>query len=173
MAAISRLKYIIVLIIFGVSIAEAGTYIGLATTLIKIKADTGSTSPLMADVRLGYALNAHKFELAVMSSISDDSLNQLVTDIPIATSLLYRFTVNPRHSTKIDLILGYSQIDIKSSYIQVPEFTESFKGVSFGVGFEEALKSIPQLKFKLDFMRMYRGDRLNIDAYTLGFRYEF
>ncbi len=173
MVAKSGLKHLWLLSLFISTMVEAGTYIGLATTLAKIKTDTGSTSPLMADARLGYALDAHKFELAVMSSIRDDNINQLVTDIPVAASLFYRFNVNPRHSTRIDLILGYSVVDIKSSYIQVPEKTETFKGVSFGIGFEEALKSIPQLKFKLDYVQLYRGDRLDINALTVGFRYEF
>jgi len=173
MAAKSRLKYLSLLTIFGSPILYAGTYAGLATTLIQIKTDAGSTSPLMADVRLGYALDVHKLELAVMTSIRDDKLNQLVTDVPVATSLFYRYNVYPKSTLLLDFILGYSQIDIKSSYIQVPEFTETFRGVSYGIGLEEALQSIPQLKFKVDLMQLYRGDKLKINSFTVGFRYEF
>ncbi|VAW50519.1 hypothetical protein MNBD_GAMMA06-2258 [hydrothermal vent metagenome] len=173
-----KLKYLILLAFLGLpflfsSTANAEVYIGLATTQIQIKTNTGSTRPLMADARFGYRLNAHKFELAVMSSVKDDNLNQLVIDVPIATSLLYRYTTNPRSPIRVDFILGYSQVDIKSSYIDIPESTETFRGVSFGIGFEQSLDSIRQLKFKIDLMQMYRGDQLDINAITLGFRYEF
>jgi Outer membrane protein beta-barrel domain len=173
MAAKSILKHLLLFTIFIPCIVCAGTYAGLATTLVQIKTDAGSTSPLVADIRLGYALDVHKLELAIMSSIRDDNLNQLVTDVPVATSLFYRYNVYPRSSLLIDFILGYSQIDIKSSYVQTPEFTETFRGVSYGIGFEEALKSIPQLKFKIDLMQLYRGDQLKINSFTVGFNYEF
>ena len=168
-----RLKHLLLLTVFCSPIVDAGAYMGLAASLIDIRADTGSTSPVTADISLGYAMDAHKFELVVMSSIKDDNQNQLVTDAPIASSLLYRFTVNPKSSLHLDLILGYSQVDIEASYVGVPGFTETFRGVSFGVGLEEALKSIPQLKFKMDFIQLYRGDQLKINSYNVGFRYEF
>lgn len=155
------------------SAAVSGTYIGLAPALVQIKTDTGSTKPLLADLRLGYALAEHKFELSLMSSIRNDDLNQLITDIPTSASLFYRYTTNPKGDVHIDLILGYSQFDIVSSYINVPEFSETYEGVSFGVGFEEALQSIPQLKIKLDYIRLYGGDKLDVNSLSLGVRYEF
>lgn len=168
-----RLKPLLLLTVFAAPVVDAGAYMGAATSLINIRADNGSTSPLLADISLGYAMDVHKLELVVMSSISDDNLNQLVTDIPLAGSLLYRFTATPRSLLHLDLILGYSQVAIESSYVQVPASTETFRGVSFGVGLEEALKSIPQLKFKVDFIQLYRGDQLKINSFNVGFRYEF
>jgi hypothetical protein len=168
-----RLKHLLLLTVFYSPTGYAGAYMGLATSLMDIRADTGSTSPVMADISLGYEMEAHKFELVVMSSIKDDNLNQLVTDIPVASSLLYRFTANPRNSLHLDLILGYSQVEIEASYVNVPGFSETFRGLSFGIGLEEALKSIPQLKFKMDFIRLYSGDQLIINSYNVGFRYEF
>jgi len=128
---------------------------------------------VIADLSLGYAIEEHKFELVLMSGIKDDNLNQLVTDIPMASSLLYRYTVTPKHSLHLDLILGYSQVDIETSYLDAPGFTETFQGVSFGIGLEEALKSIPQLKFKIDFIQLYHGDQLKINSFNVGFRYVF
>lgn len=153
--------------------ANAGVYMGLGTSFLQIRTDTGSTTPIMADLSLGYEKDVHKVELMLKTSVKDDSLNQLTTDVPAASSLLYRFTVNPKRSLHIDLILGYSKVDIKSSYVDVPEFTESFSGISFGFGLEEALKSIPRLKFKFDFIQMYRGDRLKLNTFNLGLRYVF
>lgn len=174
MAGKFKFSYLILLLSAIVSnTAFAETYIGLATTLIQIKTDTGSTRPLSADFRLGYAHERHKVELALMPGMNDDNLNQLKTEVPIAASLLYRYVTTPRHSTKVEVILGYSQIDVKSSYISIPEFTETFRGISYGIGFEEALSSWPKLKFKLDFMQLYRGDQLKINAISAGFRYEF
>jgi len=161
------------LTVLGSPVVDAGIYVGLATSFINIKSDTGSTSPITADISLGYAMHAHKLELVVMSGIRDDNLNQLVTDIPIASSILYRFTANPRNSLHIDLILGYSQVEVESSYVDVPDFSETFRGVSWGVGLEEALKSIPQLKLKADFIQLYRGDLLKINSFNVGIRYEF
>ena len=118
-------------------------------------------------------MDVHKIELVLMSGVKDDNLNQLVTDIPIASSILYRFTANPRNSLHIDLILGYSQIEIESSYVDVPKFSGTFRGVSWGAGLEEALESIPQLKLKADFIQLYRGDGLKINSFNVGVRYEF
>ena len=168
-----RLKPLLFLTVFCSPIVNADVYMGLATSLMEVRTDTGSTSPVTANISLGYTMDAHKFELAIMSSVKDDNLNQLVTDIPIASSLLYRFTANPKSSLHLDLILGYSQVDIEASYADIPDFTETFRGLSYGIGLEEALKSIPQLKFKMDFMQLYRGDQLNINFYNVGFRYEF
>ena len=177
MAAEFKLKHVlfltVFLTVFCTPTGYTGTYMGLAMSPIYIKTDTGSTNPLMANISLGYAKDAHKFELAVMSSIKDDNLNQLTTDIPIASSLLYRYDVKLKNTLHLNLILGYSQVDIESSYVNVPGFTETFRGVSFGAGLEEALKSIPQLKFKIDFIQLYRGDQLSINSYNVGFRYEF
>ena len=168
-----RLKQLLFLTVFCSPMVDAGVYMGLATSLVHIRADTGSTRPVTADISLGYAIDVHKFELVVMSSIKDDNLNQLVTDIPIASSLLYRFTVNPKNTLHLDLILGYSLVDIEASYVDVPGFSETFRGVSYGVGLEESLKSIPRLKFKMDFIQLYRGSQLKINSYNVGFRYEF
>lgn len=165
--------YLVFLSLFSAATAGADPYAALATTLAQIKTDTGSTTPLLADLRLGYALDAHKIELAVMPGIRDDNLNQLVTEIPLASALLYRFTATPKFSLKLDLILGYSQVETSSSYTNVPELTEKFRGISYGIGLEEKLESLPKLKFRLDFMQLYRGDRLEINAFTAGFRYAF
>lgn len=168
-----RLKPLLWLILFGSPVVDAGAYMGLATSLVNIRTDTGSTRPVLADLSLGYAMDVHKLELVLMSSISDDNLNQLVTDIPVASSLLYRFTATPRNSLHLDLILGYSRVEIETSYVQLPASTETFSGISYGIGLEEALKSMPQLKFKVDFIRLYRGDQLKINSFNVGFRYEF
>jgi len=173
MAVKYRLRDLMLLIAFWAPLINAGTYIGLAPAMIQIKTDDGKTSPIMVNFNLGYAMDVHKLELSILSSISDDNLNQLVTDVPISTSLLYRYSLTPKSSFKMDFILGYSQVDITSSYINVPEFTETFSGVSFGLGFEEAFKSIPQLKMKMDIMQLYRGDDLRINTLLLGLRYEF
>lgn len=108
-----------------------------------------------------------------MSSISDDNLNQLITDVPVASSLLYRFTATPGSTLHLDFILGHSRVEVESSYAGATASRESFSGVSFGVGLEEVLISIPQLKFKLGFIQLYRGDQLRINSYNIGFRYEF
>jgi hypothetical protein len=64
-------------------------------------------------------------------------------------------------------------VDIKASYVDVPSFTESYSGVSFGIGLEESLKSIPRLKFKFDFLQLYRGDQLRLNTLNFGVRYVF
>jgi len=161
------------LAVFAAPSAYAGSYIALAPAQIKIKTDPGSTKPTMTDFRLGYEVDEHKFELALMSSFDEDNLNELVTDIPSVTSIFYRYNPDPRSSVKIEFILGYSQVEIESTYPNVPTSSETFEGVSYGIGIEEALQSIPQLKFKIDFIQMYKGDDLELRLFSVGFRYEF
>jgi opacity protein-like surface antigen len=170
----NKLNYLFLLLLVSApSVVAAGVYAGLATSFLNIKTNAGSTTPMTADISLGYSHEVHHIELVVMSGIKDDNLNQLVTDVPVATSLLYRFTANPRNSLHINLILGYSQVEIESSYVDVPKFSETFSGVSWGVGLEEALESIPQLIVKADFIQLYRGDDLKINSFNVGIRYEF
>jgi len=173
MAVKYRLRDLMLLIAFWAPLTNAGTYIGLAPALLEIKTDDGKTNPVMVNFNLGYEMDVHKLELSILSGVSDDKLNQLVTDVPISTSVLYRYLLTPKSRLKIDFILGYSQVDITSSYVNVPEFTETFSGVSFGLGFEEAFKSIPQLKMKIDIMQLYRGDDLRINTFVMGLLYEF
>ncbi|VAW66440.1 hypothetical protein MNBD_GAMMA11-3463 [hydrothermal vent metagenome] len=167
------LKFLLLLSALCTAGAQAGPYISLAPALIQIKTDAGKTKPLMTDIRLGYALDGHSIEFAAMTRISDDDLNQLTTDIPLSTSIFYRYTGNVKSSLNVAFILGYSQTEVEAAYIQPPNFSETFQGVSFGVGFEEALRSIPQLKIKFDLIRLYQGDQLDIDTISLGVRYEF
>ncbi len=173
MSVSCRLRSLFFLIIFVSPVTNAGIYLALAPSLIRIKTDAGGSSPKLADIRLGYALDEHKFELAAMTGIMDSNLNQLITEIPAAVSLFYRYTLTPRNPLRFDVILGYSQIDIRYSYVAVPDATQTFQGVSYGIGLEEALKSIPQLKFKLDLMQLYRGDQLTLNLLSMGFRYDF
>ena len=169
----SRLKHLLFITVFCTPVVNAGAYMGLAVSRNNIITDAGSTSPATSNLRLGYAVDNHKFELVVMSGIKDDNINQLVTDLPNTRSLFYRHSVKLIDTLYLDLILGYSKVDIETSYAGTPGTTESFKGASFGIGFEEALKSIPQLKFKMDFIQLYRGDQLKINSYNAGYRYEF
>jgi len=166
-------KYYFFLMTFFSGFANAGTYMGLTTSLLNIRTSTGFTTPVLAGLNLGYEMKRHKLEVVAMSSISDDDLNQLITDVPLVSSLLYRFTATPKSSLHLDLLLGYSQVKVTSSYLQGPETSETFAGVSYGIGLEEALTSIPNLKFKMDFMQLYRGDQLKINAFNIGVRYAF
>jgi len=159
--------------LFSSSVANAGAFFAIAPAIITIDTDNGSTRPLVADFRLAYEIEKHQLELAVMSSINEDKLNQLTVDIPSITSIFYRYSPYYKDRLKIHLILGASQIDVDSSYPNTANTTDSFEGVSFGIGVEEAFVSIPDLKIKLDWIQLYRGDQLNINALSLGLRYEF
>lgn len=167
------LSSLLFLVVSFVPAVNADIYTGLGISFLQIRADTGSTTPILADLNIGYEMGVHKVELQLKTSMRDDNLNQLTTDVPLVSSLLYRYIANPRDSLKLDLILGYSMVDIRSSYVDVPSFTESFNGVSFGIGLEESPKSIPQLRFKFDFVQLYRGDQLRLNTFNLGARYVF
>jgi len=153
--------------------ANTGLYISLAPAMVEIDTENASTRPTLVDFRFGYKFDIHQLELSVMSSLSDDSLNQLVVDVPSVNSVFYRYLPYEDTSVKIHLILGVSQVEVESSYPFVPTSTETFDGASFGVGFQESFTSIPQLKLKLDFIRLYNGDNLNINLLSLGVSYEF
>jgi len=152
---------------------SAGSYIGLSPSLLKIDTPSASTRPVMADFRLGYAISNHQLEIALMSGIRDDTLNQLSVEAPSVRSVFYRYLPSAKNNVKMHLILGASQVDTEASYPGVADSSDSFDSVSFGIGFEESFQSIPQLKMKFDWIRLYHGDQLNINATSLGLRYEF
>lgn len=168
------LKYFLALSVMSTSSAIAGAYIELSPSHVTIDTPAASTNPLLADFRLGYALaSGHQLEFATMSSIKDDQLNQLTVDIPSVKSIFYRYSAYTKSSLKLHLILGASQLDVDSSFPGFPDTTDRFDGVSYGIGLAEAFQSIPALKLKFDWIRLYQGDELNINTMSLGLRYEF
>lgn len=171
------IKTLLIFILFNCSSAKAsesaGIYISLAPALIKVDTGNASTRPTLVDFRLGYEFDAHLFELAIMSSINDDSLNQLTVDIPSVNSVFYHYLPYKNSRLKIHLIIGASQIEVDSSYPNIPDTTDTFEGTSIGLGLEEAFTSIPELKLKVDMMRLYNGDDLNINLLSIGVRYAF
>jgi hypothetical protein len=166
-------KCLLLLSLFSSSQASAEIFMAISPALIKIDAPTGSTRPVLIDYRLGYATPEHLFELAIMSSIKEDNLNQLTVDVPSVLSVFYRYSAYPKDRLKVHLILGASQIEVESTYPGVTDNQDSFDGVSFGLGFEEGFKTIPDLKVKFDWIQLYRGDQLNINLMSLGLRYDF
>ncbi len=160
-------------LILSTSSIRAEVYISLAPALVEIDTDNASTRPSLVDLRIGYEYHAHQLELAIMSSISDDNLNQLTVDVPSVNSIFYRYSPHENEQIKMHFILGASQIDVDSTYPNIADTTDTFNGVSFGIGFEEAFKSIPQLKLKLDLLRLYNGDSLDVNLLSIGVRYVF
>jgi len=166
-------KACLFLTLFYSSIAGAGIYIALAPSWSKIDTPSASTHPSLADFRLGYEIPNHQLELAIMTSTKDDQLNQLTVDIPSVKSIFYRYVPNPKSDVKFHLILGASQIEVDSSYPSIADSTDKFDGFSYGLGLEEAFRSIPNLKMKFDWISLYDGDQITINTISLGLRYEF
>ena len=132
-----------------------------------------STRPLLADFRLGYETTGQQLELALMLGINDDRLNQLTVEVPFALSVFYHYLPEVNSSIKLHFILGASHIEVESSYPEIADSTDKFEGVSFGIGFEESVDFDPQFKMSLDWIRLYHGEDLNINAVSLGLHYEF
>ncbi|MCW8831059.1 MAG: porin family protein [Gammaproteobacteria bacterium] len=166
-------KACLFLALFYSSTAGADTFIALAPSMSKIGTPSASTRPLLADFRLGYEIPHHQLELAIMTSIEDDQLNQLTIDIPSVASVFYRYIANPKSDVKFHLIVGASQIEVESSYPGIADSSDQFDGFSYGIGLEEAFRSIPDLKIKFDWISLYDGDQITISTISLGLRYEF
>lgn len=166
-------KTCLFLTLFYSASAGAGIYFALAPSLTKIKTPAASTRPLLNDFRLGYEIPNHQLELAIMTSSKEDQLNQLTVDIPSVTSVFYRYVPDSKSDVKFHLILGASQIEVESTFPGIADSTDEFDGFSYGFGLEEAFRSIPNLKFKLDWISLYDGDQITINTTSLGLRYEF
>jgi len=167
------LKCLVIPVILGPAIAYAEVYMELSSSLIEIDTPSATTRPLMADIRVGYDIPEHQVELAVMTSIRDDSLNQLTVDVPSAISVLYHYLPFPDNSIQLHLIAGVSQVKIESSYPGTTGSSDSFYGASYGIGFEESFQSFPRLKLSIDWIQLYHGDRMDINATSLGVHYDF
>lgn len=151
----------------------AGIYLGLSPAQISIQANTAATKTLQTELRLGYETSQHQVELMTMLALRDGELNQLVTEVPSVQSILYRYISPATGSIDMFYILGISKINIISNYPNVAEVNQTFQGISFGFGFEEAFSSYPNLKLIADWLQLYRGEQLKINALSLGIRYEF
>ncbi len=154
-------------------VVHAEYYVEFSPAPIRVDTTAGTTSPVAIDLRLGYTQPHHQFELAVMPGIKDDNLHQLSVDVPTVLSVFYHYSPLVNSSPEIHLILGMSQIKVDSSYPGTQDLSDSFYGMSYGIGFEESFKSIPQLKLSFDWIQLYRGDQIDINAASLGIHYEF
>ena len=165
------------LIILALLVSPAAfgeVYMEVAPSQVEIDTSKAkSTRPLLADFRLGYETGGRQLELALMLGLNDDRLNQLTVDVPFVFSVYYRYLPEVDSSIKLHFILGASHIEVESSYPGVANSTDKFDGVSFGFGFEEHFDFNPQFKMSFDWIRLYHGDRLNINAASLGLHYEF
>ncbi len=152
---------------------HAQYYLELSPALMNVDTTEGTTKPWLVDIRLGYSKPQYQLELAVMSGVADDSLNQLTVNVPSVTSLFYHYLPPINGSLKLHLILGASQVKVDSTYPGIADLSDSFYGMSYGIGMEESFKSLPQLKLSLDWIQLYRGDQININTTSLGIHYEF
>ncbi len=173
MKTLLHFKYLFLLILFSSPLSAENFYVEGSPALVSVDTSGGKTRPLMLDLRVGYAKPMHQFELAIMTSISDDNLNQLTVDIPSVVSVFYHYLPFADNDIQLHLIVGASQIEVDSSYPGTADSSDSFQGVSFGLGLEESFNSMPQLKMSADWIRLYQGDDMNITAFSLGVHYDF
>ena len=78
-----------------------------------------------------------------------------------------------KSSFKILFRIGGSSTDIELIYPGSPVIKETYSGVSYGLTLEESLGFMPDLKLKFDFIKVYKGDDLDINSLQLGLRYVF
>lgn len=164
---------LVIFVMLGSPIAGASVYLELSPSLAEIDTPARSTRPLLADFRLGYERPGQQFEVALMLGINDDSLHQLNVEVPSVLSVFFHYLPEVESRIKLHLIVGYSHLEVESSYTGMTKVTDRFDGISYGFGVEEAFRSNPQMKISFDWIRLYHGDRLNINAASLGFHYDF
>jgi hypothetical protein len=155
------------------AISQADLYLELSPAIMQVNTPDASSHPKLLDFRLGYEIYGQQAELALMTSVQDGKVNQLAVEAPLVVSLLYHYMPQPDNHLKFQLIFGLSQVNIKSSYPGTSGSDDSFSGLTYGFGLEEAFVSIPQLKLSLDWLQLYRGSDLHINATSLGVHYEF
>ena len=155
------------------AVSNADPYMEISTGLVFVQTPADTVYPPLLDLRIGIEQPGRQFELALMSSLNDDRLNELSVETPAIVSLLYHHIPQTRSSLKVHLIVGASWVDIESQYPVIGKRTDRFSGLSFGIGFEEHFPSNPRLKLSLDLMQLYLGDDLDVYSTTLGVHYEF
>lgn len=153
--------------------AVAGLYISAAPAKVTVRTGAGKITPTVTDLRLGFAYGVHSLEVGAITSNKGDSLNQLDLEIPEASTVSYRYQMNPTGDVHVDVMLGFTQIDIESTYPTVTSSTETFEGASFGLGFEESISSFKPLRIRFEYNQLYRGDDLRVNQISLGLRYVF
>lgn len=166
-------RFLLLITAFFTPLARANVYFDLSASQIEINTPAASTKPAGYDLRLGYAVDAHQLELSYMSSTREGTLNQLNTRTPSIISVFYHYLPYPRERLKLHLIVGASQVEVESSYSNTSNSLDQYNGVALGIGFDESFASLPELKLKAEYLRLYSGDNLDINALVLGIRYEF
>lgn len=173
MKAFVNFKNLCFVMLFYSPLVSAGNYLELSTGLIFVDTPADTARPVLGDFRVGYASSEHQIELALMTAVEDDNVNQLAVDVPSIVSVLYHYIPETLSSIKLHFILGASRAVIDSSLPGIASSGDEFYGVSYGIGFAEHFKSNPRLKLSLDLMQLYRGDELDIYVTSVGVHYDF
>lgn len=164
--------YLLCLVLLS-PVLHADYYVEISPAYMNVDTTSGTTKPWLADFRFGFSKADQQFELAMMSAIRDGELNRLSVDVPSSFSLLYHYLPDIEGTLKVHFIAGISQVKIDSSYADITDSSDTFSGLSYGLGLEESFSSIPQLKMTLDWIQLYRGEQININTTSLGIHYEF
>lgn len=167
------LKYFLFLVVFNASISYAETYLESSLSMMFIDTPAKNIKPILTDFRYGYAISGHQFEAAIMTGFADDDVKQLSVEVPYAVSLFYHYLPNMDTDTRLHLIAGASFVTIESSFPGIADEKDDFYGASFGIGFEESFKSHPRLSLSFDYLRLYHGEDIDIDAASIGAHYVF
>ena len=169
-----HIKYLLLVGLLCPSLSNAGVYTGISIGRFNIDAPAASTHPTGIGFYLGYSLlPLHQFELVYMTGNDDDSLNQLTTGVDSVSSVYYRFLLDPARHLKMHLILGASDIDVKSKYPGRADAVSNFSGFSYGISFKEAFQSIHNLSLSFEWIQLYHGEDIDINTMNLGLLYEF
>ena len=70
-------------------------------------------------------------------------------------------------------MFGASSSEIKLQYLGSASINETFKGNSYGLILEDTFDSLPDLKLRLNLIKLYQGDALDISSMQLGLKYVF
>lgn len=167
------LKYLLFLVVLSPSITNAETYLESSLSLLFIDTPAKIIEPVLADFRFGYAIPGHQIEAAIMTGLADDDVNQLSVDVPYVGSVFYHYLPYTDTDIEIHLIVGASRVKVESSFTGIADAKDDFYGASYGIGFEESFESIPRLSLSIDYIRLYHGDDIDIDAASIGAHYVF
>jgi hypothetical protein len=153
--------------------ASANPYWEVAPAFIALDTPARSSRPLLVDFRVGDVFSGHHLEAALMLGLTDHDVNQLTVEIPFVVSVFYKYLPEVESRIKLQLIAGFSHVEVKSDYPGLDNSTDQFDSFSYGFGFEEAFRKYPEAKISADIIRLYHGEDVRINLVSLGVHYDF
>ena len=172
----SRSRLLLLLGLFFAQSAQAGFdhfYVEPQISNDKLKLNSGSYTLIGTGFKGGFYINRQiAFEVLFVKGKRENTINDLTVKLDNRSSFFFRYGSDYRKPIRAYMSLGQS--NTKISYDgPVTKHTDKLSDLSWALGAEERIRSLPGFFFNLEYARHFSNIDQFYSGISMGLRYEF